>query len=467
MSLSQHQDTGDSAAIQSLPTEILSEVFCKYVALDDSPWRLTLVCRRWHHAALSTPGLWTRLVIVDKERFGDTRWVVLGTCRYSRGRATVCHDAAEVRYAFRLAGVLPLHIAVDCDHRDGEGDNLETLMGEVFCSALTSRIVALNLNIHPYISFATEYFPSNNGQFGLFPNLEILEINLQPRFWLEPLVNAILTSSASSLRYLQLPRTVPENKINDIIAVPTHLERLDTCSAVWPLKTTPTTRLSHLKQLRIKCSSHCLGRLGLPQVQGLVVHDVSIFISHPDDLSRPELPELVDLRVTTRSTKWIEGIVAPKLRVLCIRTTEGGLNPPFNLLSPNAFPSVEVFTFETAFNSEKGRDLQQSLLISALQAVPNAVSVKIATACISVLNPEPRIEFLDRLSSVEEEEILCPRLRNLRLISRTRSVSELDEYEVNMLQRVFDNRKQIGRGLSRFIFQWTNEARELITHRYA
>ena len=467
MSLSQQQDPGESAVIQSLPTEILSEIFCNYVALDDSPWRLTLVCQRWLRTALSTPMLWTRLVLVDKKRIGDTRWVVLGTSRYSKGCATVCHDAAGVRHESRLAGILPLHVIVESDDQDGQGDNLESLMREVFCSDLANRIIALNLNIHPNISFATEHFHSNNGQFGSFSNLEMPEIYRQPSVWLEPLLNAIYTSSASSLRYLRLPRKAPEDKINDIIAGFPRLERLNSRSVVWPLKTTPTTELPHLKQLKIKCPSPWLGCLRLPQVQKLVVNDVWSFQTHPDDSSHPELPELVDLRVQTRYTEWIEHIVAPRLQVLCISTMEAAKNPPFNLISPNAFPNVEVFTFITAFSSEQGQKIQQSLLISALQAVPNAVTVKMGTGCTSFLDSAPRIKLFDRLASVEEKEILCPRLRDLELVSSTHGVSEPDEDEVNMLRRIVDNRRQIGRGLSQFICHWTNEAGELNPHRYA
>jgi hypothetical protein len=468
MPLSQQQDNpGGSAVIQSLPTEIIREVFCNYVALDDSPWRLALVCVRWHRIALRTQALWTRLVIVDEQRFEDTHWEILGTYKYSRGRATVCHDPVGVRYGIRLAGILPLHIVVDCDHLDGQGDNLELVMREVFCPALASRIVALNLNIHAYLSFATEHFNVNNGQFGSFSNLKVLKIYLHPRFWLKPLLNAIYTSSARSLRSLRLPQTVSEDRINATIAVFTHLQQLDSRSVLWPLKTTPTAGLSHLKQLKIRCPSHHIGRLRLPQVQMLVVTDVRMFLTQPDDSTRPELPKLVELCVTTRYTQWLERIVAPRLRVLSINTTEGSSDPPFTLLSPNAFPNVEMLTFKTSFGSEEGRDMQQSLLISALQAVPNAVTVKMGTRCIDILDPEPRIEFFDRLASVEEKEILCPRLRDLELTSHTRSESELDEYEVNMLHRVVDNRGHIGRGLSRFIFQWTNQAGELIPHSYA
>jgi len=146
---------------------------------------------------------------------------------------------------------------------------------------------------------------------------------------------------------------------------------------------------------------------------------------------------------------------------------EAAKNPPFNLISPNAFPNVEVFTFITAFSSEQGQKIQQSLLISALQAVPNAVTVKMGTGCTSFLDSAPRIKLFDRLASVEEKEILCPRLRDLELVSSTHGVSEPDEDEVNMLRRIVDNRRQIGRGLSQFICHWTNEAGELNPHRYA
>ena len=460
------RDDSGPVGIQSLPTELLREIFCYYVNLNDSPWRLTLVSRRWCRISLSVQELWSRIIIVDKERLEDTRWNIFGTPRYANGRALVCRHTRDVTAAVQLTGACPLHIAVTCNDIGGDGHSVEALMREIFSPAIAPRIVELSISIHPYVNFDTEHFTPQDGQFGSFSNLAGLEIYLKPRFWLQPLLKAIYTSSSASLRYLRIPRTIPEDQISDITTVCTNLERLDSASALWPYQTMPSTTLPRLHYLRVRCPSQYLGRLHLPLVEHLVIYDVLTFLLQSTESSRPQLPNLLHLQAITHKTKWLEDIIAPKLRVLSISVTENLTLPTYHLISPNAFPLVETFTFETSFKTEEGRCMQQFVFISALQAVPNAVTVKMLTESTAMLYPEPRIEFLDRLGSVGENEILCPQLRDLELVSRTCGGPELDEYEFNMLQRIADNRRKVNKELSRFVFQWTTQASELLTQRF-
>jgi len=110
-------------------------------------------------------------------------------------------------------------------------------------------------------------------------------------------------------------------------------------------------------------------------------------------------------------------------------------------------------------------DTRDSLLISALQSVPNAISVRISAGSSSKTDPKLRLQLLDQLGSMEAEEILCPKLRDLTLISRTRRHGTLADYEIYLLQRITDMRSDMGRGLTRFEVQW-NQNGDTITRRY-
>jgi hypothetical protein len=111
-------------------------------------------------------------------------------------------------------------------------------------------------------------------------------------------------------------------------------------------------------------------------------------------------------------------------------------------------------------------DTRDSLLISALQSVPNAISVRISTGSSLKNDPKLRLQLLDRLGSMEAEEILCPKLEDLELIAQSHRDGDLADDEICLLQRIVDIRSDTGRGLDRFIVRW-NQKGETITRRHA
>jgi hypothetical protein len=65
-------------------------------------------------------------------------------------------------------------------------------------------------------------------------------------------------------------------------------------------------------------------------------------------------------------------------------------------LSPNLFPTVKQFTFTTAGGDDGDGNARESLLIAALQSLPNAISVNMTIASSSKDDPKFRLQLLDR-----------------------------------------------------------------------
>ena len=61
-------ETPTEGPIRKLPTELLSYVFCCYVALDMSPWRVAKVCKIWMRTAMATPRLWRHIFVTSKNQ---------------------------------------------------------------------------------------------------------------------------------------------------------------------------------------------------------------------------------------------------------------------------------------------------------------------------------------------------------------------------------------------------------------
>ena len=51
----------DAVSIQSLPPELLREVFSSHITLSYRPFRLAHVCRLWRQVAFASPELWVSL----------------------------------------------------------------------------------------------------------------------------------------------------------------------------------------------------------------------------------------------------------------------------------------------------------------------------------------------------------------------------------------------------------------------
>ncbi|KAL0958088.1 hypothetical protein HGRIS_014890 [Hohenbuehelia grisea] len=107
-----------SAPIRRLPDDVLREIFqwcCSLksrqtMRLKESPWTLSMVCRRWRFLAVSLPTLWTSISISTQ-----------------RGRRPL-HLAAILRTYLERSGVAPLDITHHCPV---DSDIFSTLFAQI------------------------------------------------------------------------------------------------------------------------------------------------------------------------------------------------------------------------------------------------------------------------------------------------------------------------------------------------
>jgi hypothetical protein len=453
-----------SGSIQKLPNELLSDTFRYYVDLGDSPWRLTFVCKRWRDVALTTPSLWTSITITIGRRSGDIRWDYFGTTKYSHGSSSLCHNIEEMEDAMCRAGVLPLQVHI-VSYEDFLHP-ISPLMSELFGSPSVDQIEEL------YIDICEPDDTNPNPIFHPLSDLKVLQVINIPADWADLLFKAIYTSSATSLLFLGVDPSTTYSLLEENISMFTRLERLQRCPWYWPNQITQSITIPQLIELEISCQYQYLDRLQLPRLQTLEICTVPLTRSPSDNDKdcRPNFPHLVELRATTPHTKWLEYLIIPKLQILSIVGVvyTDARYPQMHLLPPNLFPTVKHFIFMTSKDHPRDGDgdARDSFFISALQSVPNAISVRISAGSSSKPDPKLRLQLLDQLGSMEAEEILCPKLQDLELTSQTQRDGALADYEVYLLQRIADMRSDMGRGLTRFVVRW-NQKGETITRRYA
>ena len=440
-----------SSWIQTLPNELLSEIFRHYVALDYSAWLLTLVCKRWQDVALATPSLWTCISASSLEIDGTVRWECSGITRYSYGRASMCYSMQHLDEAVRRAGSLPLQL-----HLQGTSGYqlMVKLVCEIFRSPLSSRLEELHITIDERATVTKDMaFPS-------FPNLRVLKLHCLSGDLADALLDSVSNSSAGSLRTMLLHSSVDQDQVDHILSTFIQLEELLNCPRDWPSNRTPNLIAPHLKQLEVVCFCPNLNRLQLPSLQTLVVNDVP-FSEFDNSETRLDFPGLISIRITTKSVKWLRYTIAPRLEELSIHLHLGREATQKQLLPPNLYPTVRTLVlalWPRPYEVGDG-DTKDKILISALQAVPNALSVDITSSASSRNNPKLRLQLLDRLGSTatpgEPDDILCPQLQDLRLTNRTTRSTDLAEYELYLLDRIVCARKQPPRRrLNSFLVRW-------------
>ena len=461
--------------LRSIPNELLIEIFRCYVDLQDSPWRLTLVCKVWRRMVLTTSSLWTHIVITNNAYLPKcTKWNILGSAKYSIGQACVCISPNELRAAQHLSGSQPLCVEVFREPNGSAVDSpFSSSVKEIFSPELSRRMTQLDINMYDTsanIIFRFADYPTVP-LFGPFPILEVLRIVHIPDGWIKTLVKSVSTSSFKSLRHLELPRTmVWDLHIDTLVRELPKLERLSGGSMGWPDESTAPISMPCMRELELDSRYHYLNKIQLPRLQSLDLRERSHRApSHRQDSETIDLPELTSLTALTSSTRWLTRVVAPRLRVLSI----AGVFPPcdtndqVHLLSPDLFPTVVRFGFQISDSRRfKNADAEDTVLISALQAVPGATSVRIGAKPLrdgtSVLRPE----LLNRLGAMSEDMILCPRLRNLKIVSLGRVASGLSHEDTELLRRIVEVRKQTGRPLRELVVEWSDSSRQVVHQRF-
>ena len=444
-----------SEYIGSLPNELLGWVFRHYVSLDNSPWLLALVCRRWHQVALCTPDLWTHIVLTNHVRPVHQTWNVLEVQRLCDGRASVCMTVDELAEASRLAGILPLHVTVIREYDYGVADVPSVhLVNSLFQPALAHRVIELSIS---FDSLLMEHF--HQLVFGPLPNLQVLRIKKMRSTWLTKFLSALHTGSTTRLRFLKLSKGGGDTFTDPIVSKFGNLEQL---LGYIPQADLPHSTMSHLRELDIMCAWPSLEQLELPQLKSLRLYDRHPIPENrlPDDSYHPHLPELIKLFVASaKSIRWIEHLIAPKLQNI---TISGALaqfassgDPSPAMFTEDAFPAVTRFDFESDITPQGGLSAHELILLSVLQAVPNATDITI-TAWFAPVHKEPKLVLwlLDHLEKSNRKRTLCPRLKNLKVVSPDVAWSRLTEDEVSVLLSKAVIQMQMGQDLRGTTVRW-------------
>ena len=455
-------------SIGQLPNEILGEVFKHHVALDHSPWCLTFVCRGWQRVALGTPALWTHIVVANPAYRSDQGWFSFGRKKWSAGRASICFEVQDFREAVNRAGILPLHVDVKIDRNYVTAYIIDALLEEAFSSPIAHRTSSLVIDISD--------IGGGNLGWGLgirvYSRLESLRVVSIPEEWMPDLLELAYTSSPTSFVSLEIMSqySLTEEQIEEFSCRFPSLEHLGGRFYLPSNRQNQVATFPFVKELTIACNTTAISQLCLPHLQSL---EISLSPSHNSGIeaeaSQLEFPLLLKLQFTARATCWLENIVAPRLQSLSIMGIYH-FTPKdwqFRPLS-RTFPTVKNISFESGAWGYKGDgDTRDDLLIAVFQAVPNATSVVMSTGSSSSSDPKLRLQLLDRLGSTDADDILCPQLQDLELTSLTRRSSKLADYEIYLLERIVDARKQMGRSLKRFVIAWKMpDLEQLLTRRF-
>jgi len=136
-----------------------------------------------------------------------------------------------------------------------------------------------------------------------------------------------------------------------------------------------------------------------------------------------------------------------------------------HLLPANLLPSVEEFKLST--DGYHIADVDLHSFITALQAVPSAISVRIHICSVIHRHEKIGVTLLERLASENEDEVLCPKLRDLEFIYprwHQPRQAKLGNDEVDLIQRITKVRKQMGRELGSFVVRTTHSSGTMFTH---
>ncbi|KAJ3548949.1 hypothetical protein NMY22_g1070 [Coprinellus aureogranulatus] len=111
---------GICSPIRALPEDILGEIFLQclpddrlpVIHVNDPPFLLTMVCRKWRTTALQTPGLWSQFHVVTnfyQTNPGD----YVSPDSNSRGRAIAERQLTQLKLYISRSGALPLSFTLN------------------------------------------------------------------------------------------------------------------------------------------------------------------------------------------------------------------------------------------------------------------------------------------------------------------------------------------------------------------
>ncbi|CAG7848161.1 SubName: Full=Uncharacterized protein {ECO:0000313/EMBL:CCA66962.1} [Serendipita indica DSM 11827] len=323
-----------SARLGFLPDELLLAIFTHFVMDCNSPWHLTLVCRRWRALALGAAALWTDITLSDSppsNAHGIDVWRIHHRIRLvSRGSTTVCETPPVFEDALKRARSAPLRLAVRLSQQNindlknwysvlaqSKGVSVRTLefdtspFGVGFLTALCQSVEVRNLE--QVVTYAPRGLPpllitalqtgqrltSLNVPFELFLRLDRDDVGLH-------------------LRLKELATGFPARNLADfdnVISKYQKLHRLRIPFGIWPGCRSPHIKLPLLETLSTQCSPCHLGKVDFPVLQTffITINDRECLCRYQATASYcfPCLTELNIVPTQETDTAWIRDMKVP------------------------------------------------------------------------------------------------------------------------------------------------------------
>jgi F-box-like len=466
------------APIRVLPAELLGDIFCEFVGLDQPPCVLTLVSKSWKQTAHTTPWLWRHLFVgtpTKRSAFSPPRrsWRVGGRKCDTTGNRLICRNVKDLELWADKSGKVSLDVEFSNPQED---ELLQHLLGE----RLSSRIQSLSISL----SYPSTKPKVKGLSIGQFPLLSKFSINSTYNGGIGTLITSILSRSSrldeftsqippsdflvghqcwSSIRVLSLGECPQSSQFNQIIGALTVIETILGSPDNWPDIKTPTTTLRHLKHLSVRCQPEFLARLQLPQLETLVLGD-------PESWSRSytnttpvngqldrswqlSMPKLIKIAISSMDATWLPRLFAPALRTMS--WTGIGSYPAVQTAFPQIqFPNVETFSFDAEGSDE--------ILRSAVDCVPNVRDLSLCPGVVQGCGKTWALDFLERLRNRSE----FPRLRRLTLGTESHSVGTNKNVARRLIKRLVESRKLSRTPIEHLEVTWTKWLHQVQTIQY-
>jgi F-box-like len=444
--------------IQTLPTELLSEIFRYYVDSNGSPWHLVKVSRTWKQIAMMTPHLWYHIMVIDDTRPAYPYLVVDGTIQYCPGNIQVCDDSTQLLASIQRSGMLPLNIIINCK---GGSTVFLSLLRTLFEST-SERIRHLKIGCASFSS-PLEDGPPVPTQLPLLASIELPQ-------YIGPWVHALLqiVSSTSTeldniicrcvispdlakhsfwrvIKRFTLLRYSDHQRQLDLIAPKLdQLQNYQYSGICWPHDGTPLSTWPSIRDITLQCAPRYLRFLRMPQLDTL---RLSEWLSADPPYHRKEqevleifFPVLTKLELDTPDPSWLSKVHLPRLTELSI-TYESDMTKISSDFVQNTFPAVEIVELKVWW------DNQAKL---ALSAFPKARTIKISD---SANHQSFGLAVLEELTP-KPQSIICPHLGRIWLGEPATPVHTPRDELVPLLTRLVNTRQKIGTPLQELVVRW-------------
>lgn len=392
-------DMASSCPVSTIPTEILTDIFCQFIDLDLSPWILAKVCWRWYQAVMNTPYLWSSIVITDHflGRHGKKK-----DEPRSKGRYHLCINLYDLEAVLERAKVYPLTVHIQYSYAVESKNTMAlnpSVLRRLFREDTVTQIVNLDLDINSHVIFDhLAMSPATR-----LSSLRTLTVSHETM--LSTTLVDLVTQTAVNLEEIIFPIAydIPEiwvkskiwprlkticfprsrsSTLDRILPFCTSLIRLNNRTVDWPIKTSPKIVFEHLRELEGHCQNFThLSQLKLPVLRQLYIRNYDYGGSKDySNLQETlmvsiDLPQLHTLEARMSTPFWLASFKMPNLVHLKIDATDIDYlvrlhqkKTPYTFSL--SFPSVHTLILNgTAFGTDT---------IRLLEALPNAQMVQIS-----------------------------------------------------------------------------------------